>query len=215
MHARQLVVPVSGTATTDRSDTRVCVKRRRRLHRGRRPLLARPRQPRLRPSSTARGHGGRRRTTTCALLPGLRSRPARDRVHLHAVPARTGAPHGKRGTRGRTPKPTYVRPVPRAPVDDATPYPPAVWERIRARARRGDRSIDQPATADFSFRIASSSFSFLPPPAPALLPRPRHGSPSRTTRNVTATSSLLYVALAIGRPPVRAGGFERTRRRRK
>jgi hypothetical protein len=143
MHARQLVVPVSGTATTDRSDTRVCVKRRRRLHRGRRPLLARPRQPRLRPSSTARGHGGRRRTTTCALLPGLRSRPARDRVHLHAVPARTGAPHGKRGTRGRTPKPTYVRPVPRAPVDDATPYPPAVWERIRARARRGDRSMDR------------------------------------------------------------------------
>lgn len=95
------------------------------------------------------------------------------------------------------------------------PTPPAVWERIRARARRGDRSIDQPATADFSFRIASSSFSFFPPPAPALLPRPRHGSPSRTTRNVTATSSLLYVALAIGRPPVRAGGFERTRRRRK
>jgi hypothetical protein len=164
MHARQLVVPVSGTATTDRSDTRVCVKRRRRLHRGRRPLLARPRQPRLRPSSTARGHGGRRRTTTCALLPGLRSRPARDRVHLHAVPARTGAPHGKRGTRGRTPKPTYVRPVPRAPVDDATPYPPSrVGTYTRACSPGG--SIDRSTGDRGLFLPHRIVVLFLPSPA--------------------------------------------------
>lgn len=51
--------------------------------------------------------------------------------------------NGGHGAVRGTPKPTYVRPVPRAPVDDATPYPPAVWERIRARARRGDRSMDR------------------------------------------------------------------------
>lgn len=105
----------------------------------------------------------------------------------------------------------------RARRSTTLPPTPQPCGNVYARVLAGgiDRWIDQPATADFSFRIASSSFSFFPPPAPALLPRPRHGSPSRTTRNVTATSSLLYVALAIGRPPVRAGGFERTRRRRK